>query len=120
MDTHEKNSKDILNNGNPRNKGGRPKGSLNKISLTKFLSQMDTTLGQSLMAQICENYKAALAAGDRQMVLAYDRIWANKLFADRLDVEVNTTEDQVESKAQAFREAIEHMKAQDEQRNHLH
>jgi hypothetical protein len=97
--------------GGARPGGGRPKGSSNKISLLDLMDAIEDAVGQPFENQIAQNYANAIHREDWHKVADYDKALLNKIVADKTEVEVITSEDEVSAKAEAFAEALKALTA---------
>ena len=92
--------------GGARQGAGRPKGSTNKIKMEDLLANIEQHTGQDYAQQLASNYAAAIVREDWRMVNDYDKAFLNKVVADKTEVEVIDSEDAIETRAQAFAEAL--------------
>jgi len=92
--------------GGARPNAGRPAGSSNKISAQAILDSLDHHLGRPYADQLALNYLDALQQGDRNIRASYDRLFLGKVIADKVEVDVNQSEDALAQKQAAFAEAI--------------
>lgn len=92
--------------GGARPGAGRPKGSGNKIKIEDLIDAIEHRAGVSYPEQIAENYIGAIAREDWSQVQMYDRALLNKIVADKTEVEVTDSATVIETRRQAFAEAI--------------
>jgi hypothetical protein len=97
--------------GGYRPNAGRPKGSSNKIRLEDLMDSIEEAVGQPFEKQIALNYANAIFRNDWAKVADYDKVLLNKIVADKTEVEVITSEDEVTAKAEAFAEALKALTA---------
>ena len=86
---------------------GRPKGSTNKLSVTGLLAQLSDTVGKPYEQQLAENYQTAILANDRRVVHAYDNLFLSKLLADKVDLTLDSTVEQIDAKREAFMSVLQ-------------
>lgn len=87
---------------------GRPAGTANKLSIKSLLNQLSDTVGLPYEQQLAQNYKEAILSGDRKIILAYDNLFLSKLLADKVDVTVENSPEQIDAKREAFMAALNH------------
>lgn len=97
--------------GLPRTGPGRPKRSTNRLTIETVLRSIDNTCGRPFSDLLAEGYYKAIVDDDRRLRFEYERMFLSKVVADRIDVDVNESEDVVESKRVAFAQAIAHLSA---------
>jgi hypothetical protein len=68
--------------GKTNNPAGRPKGTGNKVSTKNLFKSLEKAIGIPFEDQLAINYFNAIKAEDRSTILAYDRMFINKLIAD--------------------------------------
>lgn len=100
--------------GGARPNAGRKAGGTNKITGATILEQVQQQLGRSYEEQLVENYMSCIAEQDRSMIHQYDKLFLSKVVADKVEVDMRVTEDQLEAKKQAFVEAMNALAAKDE------
>jgi len=88
---------------------GRPVGTKNKLSAQSILDSLEQGLGKSFSEQLTDNYIQAIATGNRDLRLQYDKLFLSKVVADKVDVSVTNSEDVIAAKQQAFAEALKAM-----------
>ena len=93
-------------NGGARPGAGRPKGSTNKIKIEELMATIEVIAGRPYGDLLAQNYVDAINRHDWNGVRDYDKAFMNKMIADKQEVEVINTEDQIQAKAQAFAEAL--------------
>jgi hypothetical protein len=92
--------------GGVRAGAGRPKGSRDKVTVQGLLSALDTKSNASYEEILIEDFLAARAESDKNLVLKYHNLLTNKLLATLNSVEIVDTEDQVAAKSAAFAAAL--------------
>jgi len=92
--------------GGARPGGGRPKGSVTKITVDTLMANIELAAGQSYAEVLATNYVGAIARSDWAGVRDYDKAFMNKLISDKVEVDVNSTEDIVATKQAAFTAAL--------------
>jgi hypothetical protein len=86
---------------------GRPKGSINKLTVKALLAELSDTVGKPYEQQLAENYREAIVAQDRKLIHAYDNLFLSKLLADKVDLTVDTNMEQLDAKREAFMGALQ-------------
>lgn len=81
---------------------GRPKGTANKLSIKSLLLQLSDTVGKPYEQQLAENYQQAILTEDRKLIHAYDHLFLSKLLADKVDLTLDSTVEQIDAKREAF------------------
>ena len=99
-------SKPSPGRGGARAGAGRPRGSPNKITMDNLLQSLDRRLGVSYAEQIADNYLQAIQREDWSGVRDYDRVLLGKLVADKQEITTVDSEDTIEAKRAAFRDAL--------------
>lgn len=92
--------------GGARPGAGRPKGSSNKIRIEDLIDSIESRSGMSFTDQVASNYVAAIMREDWARVENYDKALLNKVVADKSEITVEEIGDVVNSKAEAFKEAL--------------
>ena len=85
--------------GGARPNAGRPKGVSNKLSGESILQALEAQTGVPYAEQLVNNYIDAMANDDRQLVHKYDQLFLSKVVADRVEVDMRVTEDQLDRKS---------------------
>lgn len=99
--------------GGAREGSGRPRGSTNKIRLEDLLNSIESETGQSFEIQLAQNYSSAIQREDWGKVMEYDKVFLNKIVADKNEVAIQDSEDTIELRRQAFLSAIETLSRRD-------
>ena len=97
--------------GGARPNAGRKKGMPNKISAATILEQVQLQLGRPFEEQLVNNYMNCLGNQDLNMIHQYDKLFLSKVIADKVEVDMRVTEDQLEQKKQAFIDAMNTLSA---------
>ena len=92
--------------GGARPGAGRKKGSTPRYTIEDLTAQLEAHAGMSFSERVAMNYVAAIDRADWAGVRDYDRVLLGKMVADKQEVTTVESEDQVEAKAAAFREAL--------------
>ena len=92
--------------GGARPGAGRKKGSSPRYTIEDLMTTFETRAGLTFAEQVMENYISALSRSDWTGVRDYDKILLSKMVADKSEVEVISTEIEVDAKALAFQEAL--------------
>ena len=87
-----------------KSKGGRPKGSTNKITVQSLLEAVEAATDQSFEEAIIADWYAA--QDNRELRYKYNQLLFNKVVADRHHVELDETST-VANRQQAFLKALE-------------
>ena len=85
-------------------KGGRPRGSTNKITVTSLLDAIERTTGESFEEALVRDW--AIAQDNRELRYKYNQLLFGKVMADRHHVEIDETST-VANRQQAFLRALE-------------
>lgn len=99
-------SKKSPGRGGARPGGGRPKGSTTKVTLDDLMRNIELAAGQTYGEILAHNYVGAIERCDWQGVRDYDKAFMNKLISDKVEVDVNSTEDVLATKQAAFAAAL--------------
>ena len=99
-------SKKSPSRGGARPGGGRPKGSTTKVTLDDLMRNIELAAGQTYGEILAHNYVGAIERSDWQGVRDYDKAFMNKLISDKVEVDVNNTEDVLATKQAAFTAAL--------------
>lgn len=92
--------------GGARPGGGRPKGSVTKITVDTLMANIELAAGQSYAEVLANNYVGAIARSDWNGVRDYDKAFMNKLISDKVEVDVLNSEDIIATKQAAFAAAL--------------
>jgi len=92
--------------GGARKGGGRPKGSTTKIKIEDLMEKIELQSGQTYAELLASNYVNAIHRNDWNGVRDYDKAFMNKMIAEKVEVDVNQSEDAMAAKQAAFAEAI--------------
>lgn len=99
-------SKKAPTRGGARPGGGRPKGSTTKITVESLITSIELAAGQTYGEVLAMNYVGAIQRSDWNGVRDYDKAFMNKLIAEKVEIDVNSTEDVVATKQAAFTAAL--------------
>ena len=93
--------------GGARPGAGRPKGSKDQVSIGSLLAQLhQQTGGRDYEELLVSDFLQARNEGDKQTVLKYHNLILNKVMDSLAKIEVTDSAEAVESKKQAFAEAL--------------
>ena len=92
--------------GGARPNSGRKKGSVDKVTIAGLLEAVQVTSGKDYMTILAEDFNKARMGNDGALTVKYHNLIMNKVMATLNQVEVNESEDLVESKKQAFADAL--------------
>jgi hypothetical protein len=99
-------SKKSPTRGGARPNSGRKPGSTTKITVESLMNQIELTAGKTYAEILAHNYVGAISRSDWNNVRDYDKAFMNKLIAEKLEVDVNQSEDALEAKQSAFAAAV--------------
>ena len=99
-------TKKASSRGGVRAGAGRPKGSTTKVTLDDLMTNIELASGRSYGELLAENYVQAINRADWNGVRDYDKAFMNKLIAEKVAVDVSTSEDAVAVKQAAFAAAL--------------
>lgn len=105
---NEKDIKDKSKRGGAREGAGRPAGSKNKISLATsqtVVEMLYNKTGQVYEELLVEDFLKARSTNDA-LAHKYHALLASKLMPDLQSVEITSSEDAIEHRAQVFAEAL--------------
>jgi hypothetical protein len=88
MELEKQSNQNSNGHGGPRPNSGRKLGSTQKLSAVTLLDALDTALGVPYEVQLANNYMNAVLT-DRGLAMQYDRIFLNKVIADKVDITSN-------------------------------
>ena len=91
--------------GGARVGAGRPRGSVDKVTIAGLLDAIDVTSGQNYVDLLAQDFVHA-RANDRHLAAKYHNLILNKVAATLNTVEVQDTSAAVEAKAEAFAAAL--------------
>lgn len=97
--------KKINGHGGARAGAGRPKGSVDKVSINSLLEAIDTSSGQPYVELLAEDFVHA-RANDRHLAQKYHNLILSKVAPTLQQVETVDAEDAVQQRAEAFAEAL--------------
>jgi hypothetical protein len=92
--------------GGARPGAGRPKGSTALITAATLLKAIEDKASQPFEELLAEGYYDTIVNNDKKTRLEYERMFLGKVVAEKVEVNVNESEDAVEAKKQAFTEAL--------------
>ena len=101
------NRKRAPSRGGARVGSGRPKGSTTKVTIESLLANIELASGQNYAELLAQNYVSAIHRADWAGVRDYDRAFMNKMIAEKVEVDMNQSEDIMAAKAAAFAQAIQ-------------
>jgi hypothetical protein len=91
--------------GGARANAGRPRGTTDKVTIAGLLGAIETATGQTYVELLAEDFTTARNM-DRGLAQKYHNLILNKVAATLTAVEVTDSEDAVEAKRVAFRDAL--------------
>lgn len=112
----EKDNKMKSNRGGAREGAGRPAGSKNKVNKATVQTVLDMLYdktGRVYEDLLLEDFLQA-RANNSSLAMKYHALLSNKLMPDLNSITVSNVEDEVAAKKAAFEEALQALKANDE------
>lgn len=105
-ETIQKKSKvKISSRGGARKGAGRPKGSLDKVTIAGLLNEIELQAGRTYQTMLAEDFIES-RSGDRGLAAKYHNLILNKVMATMSSVEVINSQDEVDAKTAAFTAAL--------------
>ena len=108
-ETIQKNSKTgrpkISSRGGARKGAGRPKGSVDKVTIAGLLNEIEHQAGRTYQTMLAEDFIAS-RSGDRNLAAKYHNLILNKVMATMNTVEVTSSQDELDAKTAAFTAAL--------------
>ena len=93
--------------GGARPGAGRPKGSVSTISSKSLLAQVEQDAhGRSYEQLLVEDFMAARASGDANLVLKYHSMILSKVMSTLTHIEIDDSQDNILAKQLAFSQAL--------------
>jgi hypothetical protein len=92
--------------GGARPNAGRKPGSTTKITVESLMAEIELHAGKTYAEVLAHNYVGAISRSDWNGVRDYDKAFMNKLIAERLEVDVTSTEDAIAARQTAFAAAL--------------
>jgi hypothetical protein len=92
--------------GGARPNAGRKPGSSTKITVESLMAEIELQAGRTYSEVLAHNYVGAISRNDWNGVRDYDKAFMNKLIAEKVEIDVNSTEDVVATKQAAFTAAL--------------
>lgn len=92
--------------GGARPGAGRKPGSTVKLSGQAILASLENSLGKPYAEQLAENYMDTIVNDDTSLRHQYDKLILSKVVADKVEVDLTTSEELISAKAEAFAEAL--------------
>lgn len=97
--------KKLNGHGGARSGAGRPKGSVDKVSINSLLEAIDASSGQPYVELLAEDFVHA-RNNDRQLAQKYHNLILSKVAPTLQQVETIDSDDAVQQRADAFAEAL--------------
>ena len=105
-ETIQKKSKPkISSRGGARKGAGRPKGSVDKVTIAGLLNEIETQSGRTYQEMLAQDFIEARST-DRGLAAKYHNLILNKVMATMASVEVSSPQDEVDAKQAAFTAAL--------------
>jgi hypothetical protein len=95
----------VSSRGGARKGAGRPKGSVDKVTIAGLLDSIQTQSGRTYQEMLAEDFITARST-DRNLAAKYHNLILNKVMATMNAVEITNSEDAITAKQAAFAEAI--------------
>jgi hypothetical protein len=95
----------ISSRGGARKGAGRPKGSVDRVTIAGLLNEIELQSGRSYQSMLAQDFIDS-RNGDRNLAAKYHNLILNKVMATMAAVEVTNPASEVEAKQAAFAEAI--------------
>jgi hypothetical protein len=95
----------VSSRGGARKGAGRPKGSVDKVTIAGLLNSIELQSGRTYQDMLAEDFIAA-RTGDRNLAVKYHNLILNKVMATMNSVEITDSQDAITAKQAAFAEAI--------------
>lgn len=92
--------------GGARPGAGRPKGSTAMITGLTLIQAIESKSKRPFEELLAEGYEKSIAENNNKLRLEYERMILAKVVSDRTTVETIDSQDTIDAKAEAFREAI--------------
>ena len=102
----------ISSRGGARPGSGRPRGSTHKIKIDDLMQSIEGQVQMPYAERLALNYSVAIDRSDWGSVRDYDKVFLNKLVADRNEIEVVDGDTLLEARKQAFALAVAGLTAQ--------
>ena len=96
----------ISSRGGARQGAGRPRGSSDKITAKYLLEKAESVIGKEFVVSLLEGYQDTILAGDSRTRVVYEKMILDKVSSTLMETEVTDPTDQIETKRQAFLEAV--------------
>jgi hypothetical protein len=96
----------ISSRGGARPGAGRPKGSGNKITAQDIIDEASLVVGKPLITSIMEGYSKSILENNNKLRVVYERMFLDKVIADRHQVETVESDDVIAAKQAAFAAAL--------------
>ena len=96
----------ISSRGGARLGAGRPKGSSDKITARYLLEKAESVIGKEFVVSLLEGYQDTIINGDSRNRVVYEKMILDKVSSTLMETEVTDPTDQIETKRQAFLEAV--------------
>ena len=108
-ETIQKNSKTgkpkISSRGGARKGAGRPKGSVDKVTIAGLLNEIEVQSGRTYQEMLAQDFIEARST-DRGLAAKYHNLILNKVMATMSTVEITNSQDEVDAKQAAFTAAL--------------
>ena len=102
----EQEKKKISSRGGARSGAGRPKGSTNMITAATLIQAIETKNKKPFEELLAEGYYNTILERNNKMRLEYERMFLGKVVSDKVQVDVNDSEDAIAAKQAAFAAAL--------------
>lgn len=92
--------------GGARPGAGRKPGTTNKISGATILNSVEQHTGQRFEDLLAQGYAEAIDSRDTMVRLAYEKMFLSKVVADRVEMDINESQNSIDAKRAAFAESL--------------
>jgi len=96
----------ISSRGGARPGAGRPKGSSSMITAATLIQAIETKNNKPFEELLAEGYYNTIVERNNKMRLEYERMFLGKVVSDKVQVDVNDSEDAIAAKQAAFAAAL--------------
>lgn len=94
------------NRGGARPGAGRKAGTTNKISGASILASVEHYTGERFEDLLAQGYADSINQSDKPTRLAYEKMFLNKVVADRVEMGIGDSESAIAAKQEAFEAAL--------------
>ena len=95
----------VSSRGGARKGAGRPKGSVDKVTIAGLLNEIEVQSGRTYQEMLAEDFISS-RSGDRNLAAKYHNLILNKVMATMSTVEITSSQDEIDAKQAAFTAAL--------------